>query len=139
MKKGVVVFSPEDKDIYDWSGRQLSPETRRHIRPGNCVRIQVHDQVNGSVEAVYVDITEVDERDFLHGIVQETYRVEKADGIERVRIEDGETISFARQCVIEIPHLWDGNENLRDLVDQARTGPARSMTGILNEPGSLDV
>ncbi|TKT79053.1 hypothetical protein [Aquamicrobium sp. LC103] len=135
MKEGIVVFSPEEEDVYDWSGRQILPEIRRHIRAGNCVRIQVQDEANDYVEAVYVDITEVDEQDILHGIVQDIHRSEMPDGIETFRVENGETISFARRSVIEIPHDWEENENLRDLVEQALTGPARSMTGILDNSG----
>ncbi len=131
MKDGIVIFSPKEEDVYDWSGRQLSPETRGHIRAGNFVRVQLNDEVNDAIEAVYVEITEVDEQDLLHGIVRDTYRTDNASENGGVRVENGETISFARRCVIEIPHLWEGNENLRDLVEQARTGPARSITGIL--------
>ncbi|MBO3461063.1 hypothetical protein G7B40_023160 [Aetokthonos hydrillicola Thurmond2011] len=108
MKDGV--FFTHQADVYDWYGKLLNPEIRNAITVNNIVRISVN---HGSVysEGIYVQVTAVDGLDLV-GIVQDTYR-HFLEG-EIIYVENGESICFPRDSIIEVPLHWDDNKNIRD-------------------------
>ncbi|AFZ03970.1 hypothetical protein [Calothrix sp. PCC 6303] len=126
MSDGIFVYQPEEKDIYDWSGNQLLPEARSYITVNNIVRIQVKEENPYYCEALYVEVTAIDENDIFTATVLDTYRtiIEKRD------VQNGDILHFPRACVMEIPHTWQGNENLV-IVENMVTGNEREVTGIL--------
>lgn len=126
IKPGVTINQPENSDLYDWSGHQLKPELRQALTAGHIGRIQLQHLASGNSEAVYVQIVSATETE-LTGVVLDTYRL-FFEG-ESIYVENGATLSFARECVMEIPLEWDDNETLRPLAQL--TGLGRTITGIL--------
>ena len=129
MKKNVSVYQPSKEHIYDWCGNQLFPEARDYITVNNIVRIQISYGKMGG-EAIYVEIISIDENDIFTAIVLDTYR-QFFEG-EIIYVENGEIIHFSRNCVIEIPHIWEGNENLI-FTKNMTTELCRQITGYIQE------
>jgi hypothetical protein len=126
MEDGIFVYQPAEEDIYDWSGNQLAPESRSYITVNNIVRIQVNDRNSGYCEAIYVQVTAIDENYIFTATVLDTYRTM----VEETDVQNGDILYFPRACVIEIPHTWEENENLV-IVESMKTGNGREVTGIL--------
>lgn len=117
------IFRPRAEDIFDWGGRQLEPQIRSRITVGNIVRVQAEqDPQLGWVETPYLRVADVD-GDALTGVVDDPYR-----GADH-ELLNGDTISFERLDVMEIPTDWDGNEGLLPHVEY--TGLVRDITGML--------
>ncbi|AKG22453.1 hypothetical protein [Calothrix sp. 336/3] len=132
MENEIFVYQPGEQHIYDWSGNQLAPEARSYITVNNIVRIQVNDRNLDYWEAVYVQITAIDENDILTATVLDTYRTM----VQETDVQDGEILHFPRACVMEIPHTWENNENLV-IVENMKTGYGREVTGVfMDEPSS---
>jgi hypothetical protein len=135
MKQGIAVFTPKHEDVYDWSGNQLQPVCRQHVGENNIVRIQIVDRNTRTPEAVYVKIVTV-QNDTLSGEVLPDHRQDEEF------VQNGDIITFARQCIIEIPFpyedAWHENANLQHL-EHLTTGLGRTITGIIdvvdNDPG----
>jgi hypothetical protein len=126
MEDGIFVYQPAEEDIYDWSGNQLIPEARSYITVNNIVRIQVNYGNSGCCEAIYVQVTAIDENDIFTATVLDTYRTM----VEETDVQNGDILYFSRDCVMEIPYTWEDNENLV-IVESMKTGNGRRVTGIL--------
>jgi hypothetical protein len=126
VENKIFVYQPAEEHIYDWWGNQLIPEARSYITVNNIVRIQVNYGNSGFCEAVYVQITAIDENDIFTATVLDTYRTI----IEETDVQNGDILYFSRACVMEIPYTWEDNENLV-IVESMKTGYRREITGIL--------
>lgn len=107
--------------LSDWSGNHLSRKCLYKLNLGNIVRIHVGNRTNDpNYEyecAPYVRIWKICKDGKFKGIIEDPYMT---PGIE-YSYQNGESITFSRAHIVEIPTKWRGNKNLRRLVPQKTT------------------
>jgi len=124
-----------------WTGEQLDPSARGTVRVGNVVRVQVDYQVkqNSNADEVLSQMA--------YAVIT---RLEDATGLLQARVHDpgddighyyglhhGDALTFARECIMEIPTQWPENRNIRKAVLERRTGRHRAITGFTGADGGI--
>ena len=97
-------------DVTDWSGRILSKRVFNCLKIGDIVRVHIDDIQDLSSMAPYFKIVKIKDGTFW-GIALNTYNT--LDWMKG--INEGDTVPFRKQNIIEIPITWQSKTQQRKL------------------------